>query len=118
STELSKQSLKKEVDWDRGNVQKLKFGETVVVPLHISDIYVSHDRGRTKLPFTGSSYLIVYEDKEKKKHAEVVLKLPDEKSIKNSFSGVVLVEDWNGKILKSYKYQDNRELEMQTVISI
>lgn len=99
--------------WDRANIQQLKFGRTVVVPLSIPNFTVQ-DQLQVKFQIEPYSFLIVYDDDEGNKHAEVVIKIPDEYSKTGAFSGIAQVTDWQGNLIQSYKYTYETEQKMST----
>lgn len=107
----------KKADWDRANVQDLRFGKTVVVPLSIPN-FKTRDRLKTELQVEQNAFLIVYKDEEGKQHAEVVIKIPDENSEEHRFSGIVIVSDWQDNVIQSYKYTYQTETKMNTTILV
>lgn len=107
----------KKVDWNRANVQDLRFGKTVVVPLSIPN-FKTRDRLKTELQVEQNAFLIVYKDEDGKKHAEVVIKIPDENSEEGRFSGIVVVTDWQQNLIQSYKYTYETETKVKTSIAV
>lgn len=103
--------------WDKANIQQLKFGRTVVVPLSIPNFTV-RDQLQVKFQIEQYSFLIVYHDKEGKKHAEVVIKIPDEHSKAGAFSGIAQVTDWQGNLIQSYKCTYETEQKMSTRVEM
>lgn len=62
------------------------------------------------------SYALFYKDSEEELHFEVVTSIPDKdyfdspQKNKQTFSGIVVVEDWYGKQLRAYRYLKNHVL--------
>ena len=103
-------SLIKNAVWSDAYVQTISIGKIVVVPIHFSSslyIYTNYTDSTVRLPINKLSKLIVYTDSLKQLHAEVVTEFPDDNFIKNStssFSGIALVQDWQGNYLHGYQY--------------
>lgn len=108
---------KRKADWNKANIQQLKFGSTVVVPISLPALYME-DKLKTKQQAGQNAFLIVYKDSQNKKHAEVVIKIPDEKSEAGAFSGITQVTDWQGNLIQSYKYTYETEVKMNTSIRV
>lgn len=108
--------LGKIANWRMANVQDLRWGKTVVVPLNLPNTYTTTDMGGTKQSLNGTSFLVVYSDKNKVKQADVVLLFPDKNSKKDAFSGTIIVEDWDGAIKSGYKYENGREYNVVTTV--
>jgi len=109
--------LGKIANWRMANVQDLRWGKTVVVPLNLPNIYITTDMGGTKRSLNGTSFLVVYSSKNKVKQADVVLLFPDKNSKKGAFSGTIIVEDWDGAIKSSYRYENGREYNIVTTVT-
>ena len=103
-------SLIKNAVWSAAYVQTISIGKIVVVPIHFSSslyVYTNYTDSTLRLPINKLSRLIVYSDSLKQLHAEVVTEFPDDNFIKNStssFSGIALVQDWQGNYLRGYQY--------------
>lgn len=109
--------LGKIANWKMADVQNLRWGKTVVVPLNLPNIYITTDMSGTKRSLNGTSFLVVYSDKNKSKQADVVLLFPDKNSKKGVFSGMIIVEDWDGEIKSSYKYENGLEYNVVTTVT-
>lgn len=107
----------KEADWNKANVQNLRFGQTVVVPIRIPNHYTL-DKLKAKQLVEQNAFLIVYKDKQNQKHAEVVIKIADENSREGAFAGIVTVLDWQGNLIQSYKVTYEKEVKLSTSIRV
>lgn len=102
-------------DWQKANIQQLRFGPTVVVPLKIPNLR-NRDRFGIEQTVQENAFLIVYRDSLRRQHAEVVIKIPDENSTEKAFSGIVQVMDWEGNLIQSYKYTWETEQKVTTSV--
>jgi len=102
--------LKKNLDWDKADTKLMENGEIgVYVPvLYDEDNYFIKGKWAWH-SLSGLSYVIIYDKEKGKKSLELVTTFPDADYLSADekpevFSGVVYVEDWNGKFIKSIRY--------------
>jgi hypothetical protein len=100
--------------WEKAEVRFLTIGPVVVIPIRFDDSLFArpyNTGSSTRVSINKLSNLIVYTDMFKKKHAEVVLSLPDQSYIdgnSSTFSGTIFVTDWTGEYLRSYLYKKEK----------
>jgi uncharacterized membrane protein YgcG len=103
-------SLSKNVKWNNASTKSLTVGTGVVVPITFSEpLYAKRGDNTSALSINNTTYLLIYTGTDKLMHAEMVTSLPDENYLSNSrskksFSGIAIVEDWQGNFLKGYHY--------------
>lgn len=107
-------TLGKNLDWDKADTKLLENGELgVYVPvLYDKDNYYIKGKWAWH-SLSGLSYVLIYEKEKGKKSLEVVTTFPDAEYLSSDekpevFSGVVYVEDWNGKFIKSIRHFDGK----------
>lgn len=99
--------VEKSLDWQNAYTRELEDGQTgVYVPiLFFNDS--SYIKGQwTSFSLSSLSYALIYEEEKGKKSVEIVTTFPNSVYLSAEeepelFSGVVYVEDWNGKLIKS-----------------
>ncbi|OKS84878.1 hypothetical protein [Mucilaginibacter polytrichastri] len=107
-TKTLREFLTKGATWGKAYIQDLSFGKTVVVPItYEQELYIR--RGRYSLPVSSLTWLIIYADKDKKQHVELVTKVPDAAYVNSTdstraYTGYILVEDFQGNFIKGYNY--------------
>ncbi|MBC7655296.1 MAG: hypothetical protein H7098_12600 [Oligoflexus sp.] len=112
------QKLNKKVLWDYAKLQSITIGESVRIPLSFSkDFYIRAGKDNRAISYKNLSYLMMYKDKGGKMHTEWVTAIPDdayvdsEKNAGAKFSGVIIVRDWKGNIIKGYHITSTNEVE-------
>ncbi len=95
--------------WDKAQKVQLSIGEGLKVPLaYREEIKLLIGPNKEEAPLSDWTYLLLYKDRQQKWHAEVVTRIPDEQYWINrnrpgrSFSGIILVEDWWGRPIKTF----------------
>lgn len=103
------------VDWSRAITETFDSGTAVVAPLVYRDpMYISTSAipgGMLRLD--NISRLMVIRDRQQKLHAEIVTALPDnvyDTSGETTFSGIILIEEWNGNLIARYKYDEDGKI--------
>ena len=99
--------------WDKAISFKFSFGDALIIPVHFDSIQEIQTTFSGKKSFMANdlTQLVIYKDSTKQYHADMVTFMPDENyiPIKGSpFTGIVIIEDWQGNFLKSYKCENNR----------
>jgi hypothetical protein len=111
-------SLAKELRWDRAGVIQMSKLKGVVIPLHFAEGWSSQSNlvnASNRTPINSISKLLIYADQAGIYHAEVISAYPDSNFVKSpsaSFTGISLIQDWNGKFLKGYKYEKGNTWQM------
>jgi len=113
--------LKKNPDWLDAYEMKVSIGESIVVPLKWEANWMPRYtevesnsalvKGDRKLGLNHLTYLQVYRDSKGKFISDLVTAIPDARWASNptqAFSGVILVERWNGQFQRGYKYQNGQ----------
>lgn len=118
------EKLKKNVLWDKAKIQQISLGEAVKVPiLFDNEYFVSNSTQAKSKSLFSLSYLMMYKDKKNKMHTEWVITIPDNDSgitpnNKMNFSGTILVFNWDGSYLKSYKITNDGGMFISNHLSI
>lgn len=96
--------------WAKAYTKPISLGQAVVVPLEYSSkISTEVGKNRDKVALEDISYLMLYKDRQGEFHAEVVTRIPDDdywdkgKAAGKNFYGLVLVEDWWGKAIRTFR---------------
>lgn len=116
SSKTFRQLLDKEASFDNAYIQQEPIGKIVVIPLKFSkELYIDRTKGYIRL--SDVSNLIIYTDSQKKKHAEIVTRIPDDVYLADTgrnklFSGIVTVEDWRGNYIKGMQYSQGKIAKM------
>lgn len=107
--ELSRHRALKIPLWDKAQKVQLSIGEGLKVPLAYREaIKLLLGPNQEEAPLSDWTYLLLYKDRQQKWQAEVVTRIPDEEywAKRNqpgrSFSGIILVEDWWGRPIKTF----------------
>lgn len=107
-------TLKKNLDWEKAYTKLMQNGELgVYVPvLYDEDTYFIKGKWAWQ-SLSGLSYVLIYEKEKGKKSLEVVTTFPDADYLladekPELFFGVVYIEDWNGKFIKSIRHFDGK----------
>lgn len=115
-----RQNFNKTPEWGRAYMKNLPTGRAVIVPLTFSkEISYKLTDGRYE-PINGKSYMLMYKDTNGIVHAEVVTRMPDSDYLNSekgssSFSGAVLVEDWEGRLIKGFEISKGK---IRSLVSI
>ncbi|MBB6609427.1 hypothetical protein H7F15_00105 [Pontibacter sp. Tf4] len=102
----------KNAEWSNAKTVQLSIGEAVQVPLSFSkELYAQVKNSPNKLALSSLSYLLMYRNT-RGWQTEVVHRLPDaaylaNTAINKSFTGMVLVENWQGNFIRGYSYDGN-----------
>ncbi|QJB34890.1 hypothetical protein HF324_27600 [Chitinophaga oryzae] len=107
--------LEKSPNWKEARIQELPRGKTVVVPLKHKDTtqYATVIGGTFKCPLDKIGYLLLSKDKGHFR-AEVIYKIPDTARVTEKFSGIVLIETWDGRFLDGYRYRNDSVFRVST----
>ena len=107
---MARQSLFKNLDWQKAYTRKISIGTAVIVPLkHQQDINLRVGTTGQEVPLDFLTYVLFYKQKNGKMMMELVTWSPDPdywdtpKKYK-SFKGKIIVETWNGKFIKAFRY--------------
>ncbi|MGI8950143.1 MAG: hypothetical protein ACR2FN_01025 [Chitinophagaceae bacterium] len=109
----ARQLLTKTALWNEANTMQLSIGKAVLIPLSFNETLLckgNFSDSLSKLALASISKLLMWKDAQQQFHAEVVTSFPDSnyKKSSNTFSGVVLVEDWFGNLLKKFSYHNDK----------
>jgi hypothetical protein len=105
--------VQRAAQWDKAYIGKLNSGNLIVVPLK----YSNHNGfttsfNNTELSMEKQSHLCITQNLDGKYQAEVVTVLP-EKDYANSpnekFSGVIVIDDWQGNNINTFIYKDGKK---------
>ncbi|WP_166670808.1 hypothetical protein [Olivibacter sp. XZL3] len=108
---------KSSLDWKNASVKETRVGPALRVPIvypRNTTLTINDAARRYKLDEV--SYALFYKDSKETMHLEVVTSIPDndffENPIKNisTFSGILIIRDWTGKIMRQYRYVKNHQL--------
>jgi hypothetical protein len=96
-------------DWSKARIARLPNTDAVVVPVHYSKPFYlgTNFSGIRQYPIDDLTNLIIYKDSTRAFHAEMLTAIPDSnfKGGQNKpFTGMLLVDQWNGQPLTRYKY--------------
>ncbi len=106
-------ALEKVVRWESARKINLSVGVAVVVPLEFKqDMYVKQDENGPEIDIEYTTYLLIYKGVDQMMHSEMVTSIPDKSYIEAAgeapkFTGLIIVEDWQGNFLKGYKNTAN-----------
>ncbi len=96
--------------WDQAEKVQLSIGEGLKVPLRYQEpISLLIGPNQEEVPLAELSYLLVYKDQQSRYQYEVVTQVPNadywvhRHEAGRSFSGIVIVEDWWGRPIKTFK---------------
>ncbi len=101
----------KEALWNLATTQQFSIGSVVIVPLDWGEntFIKTEVSGEEKLKANSCTYFLAYKDASDSFHTEVVFRIPESGSNSNDkFSGIVLVQDWQGNGLKSFRFVDGQ----------
>ena len=111
------QQLNKKVLWDYAKIKKASMGEAVRIPiLYDKETFIKAGKDKKSMSLYNLSYLMMYKDKKNKMQTEWVVTIPDDDYVdrkRNSgvkFTGLIHVFDWNGNLLKSYKFTKDEKI--------
>lgn len=95
--------------WDQAYYKMISTGQAVKIPIDFGDkVYALIDKEENEVVPLGSlNYLYMYKDSLQNVHAEWVVLQPDTAWLygeRNTYSGRILVRDWNGKTIKNLYY--------------
>jgi hypothetical protein len=107
--------------WEKAVYQKVGGYNAVVVPIKFdNELYYNNKNRNVDYSLHNLSYLIIYKDINQNQIIEWVTILPDNlqsfNNNKNTFTGKVIVEDWNGNFKKAFLYKNN-EIKMLNLIN-
>ena len=108
---LKRMQSAKMPDWEQAKVQILSTGvEGIKIPIkYKASIKTELGKYQEQVSIDSLSYLFIYKDKVQQSRAELVIRIPDNaywdnlKQTKTNFSGMVIVEDWNGGSITTFK---------------
>ncbi|GCC50823.1 hypothetical protein SanaruYs_10410 [Chryseotalea sanaruensis] len=105
----------KNPQWHKANVRQLSFGEAVIVPVKFEkELYIP--KGKTSIALSDLTYLIFNKNEGGKIKVDIVTSIPDSTYLNAigdvAFSGVVLVEDWNGDFVKGFIHKNGEVRQM------
>jgi hypothetical protein len=110
--------LDKDVAWDKATIQRLSFGNAVVVPLLFNSrlhAQISGLDGGVRIGINNLHKLVIYKNELNAYHCEIVSSYPDQNyisNLNNPFTGLVLIQDWNGNVLRSFKHSNGKIVEL------
>jgi|GEM_PF-2649880 hypothetical protein len=107
----------RKVKWEKASLQQLFGEDAVVVPLSMPGLKVTRDHGKIKLNADRNAFLVYRRNEAGTETAEIYIKVADEYSSEKTFSGTVVVADWNGTPLKAYEYKNRLMRVMVPTIS-
>lgn len=108
---------KKEVKWEKANIQLLYDRDAVIIPISLPGLHASRDSDKVKLQADKNAFFIYRRDEKGNQQAEIYIKVPDEYSCETSFSGTVLVKDWYGRILRGFEYKNGLERQINITLT-
>lgn len=99
------------IAWENARVQELSPGTPVaIVPITLDGDYkVKNGNGDHTSLLTGNVSLFIFRDHQQTWHSEVVIAVPEETG--SRFSGLVIVEDWQGNALRTLQYTNGKKAE-------
>jgi len=106
----------KNINWEEAYTYVAHTGKMVMLPVRFKkQLYAQV--GQQKLLLDNLTRLFVYTGKSGKKHIEVVTRIPDEAYLNNPaknkpFSGIVKVNDWQGKFIKAYRFTGGKIISL------
>ena len=115
ATKSKRQLVGKAPLWDEAFTKKTSLGEAVITPLRYQKRLAVKNKKEGSSLLNAQSYLMIYTDKNKQYHNEVVTWIPDADYLKHqndrstTFTGIVLIEDWQGNKIKSYLYKKEND---------
>lgn len=105
------------LDWKNTSIKNTRVGAALRVPITYPDrTMITIKEAEQTYFLTELSYALFYKDSEDELHFEVVTSIPDKDYFENptkskqTFSGIVVIEDWFGKQLRAYRYLKNHVL--------
>ncbi|WP_293783765.1 hypothetical protein [uncultured Pedobacter sp.] len=102
-------SIMKRAEWEKAIIKKISIGDAVIVPIYFDeDVFSGPVNSHQKSSLNKNSYLMIYKDHIEKMHVEWVTLLPNKiRGAQNTkFSGIVVVESWNGMFNKAFAFND------------
>lgn len=106
--------------WYKATIMKISLGDAVVVPIQFDqNVFNKPENSIHQNSLNKTSYLLIYNDKKNKKHAEWVTLFPlqDRLSKNDQFVGVVLVEEWDGGFKKAFSLNNLGKFEQMYLSS-
>jgi hypothetical protein len=104
-----RQSSPKDPIWDKAYTVELSIGKVVLVPVQYKNtLYIKNNFGENQLRRLDDFVkLLMYKDALGAFHIELITSLPDTSNkVAIPFTGITCVEDWDGKLLRQYKFDD------------
>lgn len=97
------------LDWGQARVANLSNVQAVVVPIiYTRPFYLGANFGGSRLyGINGLSRMVIYKDSTQSYRSEMVTALPDSNyggSTNSNFTGMILVDQWDGQPISRYKY--------------
>jgi hypothetical protein len=97
--------------WEQAKMVKINLGDAVVIPIKYDRaIMVGVNGENTKNPLEKSSYLLIYKDVNYQMQAEWVVQTPMGKKVSDKFVGIISINEWNGKNIRSFLYKENGDI--------
>ncbi|MES2372231.1 MAG: hypothetical protein V4557_06605 [Bacteroidota bacterium] len=113
-----RQMLKKTPMWDNAIADKMSMGDGLIIPIKLDSVFYSISNfGGQKQSLENRIKLFMYKDIQGKFKTELVSSFPDQDFVigkSQKFTGIILVEDWNGNFIKGYKYEKNKILRLKS----
>jgi len=111
----------RKIKWEKAYNRKLSHGESVLAPIDFGKILFKfkNKEAPTYLPYNYLNYAYMYKDSAKELHTEWVTLEPDStwfSGTKSTYTGTILVRNWEGDFLKIYKYVDGKQTEALNVV--
>lgn len=113
STSNSRSSQLLSPDWSKAETKQSATGTAIVVPVkHKEGSYVFSRSSKYYFPLDSITKLYIYKKKDNKLEAAKITYLPDDAYVEggHAYSGMILIEDWNGPKRAAYQKLPSGEL--------
>jgi len=113
----------KTIDWGRATLTRLPEGEIITAPiLFQKSLYFSTPLAPgIPIRLDSLTRLLIFKDTQSQLHAQEITAIPDSSYLNGSggtFSGILMVEDWNGNPISKYKFRpDGTILKLNSAIA-
>ncbi|SOD20570.1 hypothetical protein, partial [Pedobacter xixiisoli] len=106
--------------WDKAYERLISTGGAVKIPLNFGESYaVVNQKTKSIVPAASLNYLLMYKDNRDSIHAEWVRLAPDSSWLygeRETYKGRIVVYDWDGKLLRNYRYGTILEKKVNGVV--
>lgn len=116
----SRRNIRKNLDWDNAWIKREPNKVSVIVPLDYDESLYTHKNGGV-FNLSDWTYAMIIKEKGQKRQALIVTSMPDQDFLNSDsespldFSGLVLVEDWKGNLLKALQHKDGEIREVTSL---